>query len=344
VALIMRFSPAGSYRRSICRLSMLLLLASWSAAHAQSSPWDKRDEYRQAGYTELTGADAARFLVGNSVIVPELKEGTTTVSLARIYYFLGDYTMYDCGMAAEGECEFESWSIRDDGICSQIGACAKPFAVFRSANWQEWERRGGQLGIYLTDNHVASEIVKGNWTNGPLFDTRVSGRVIELNRADFPNEAAEAVQFNLPDGQISIRGSRALSLLIGNTFLSKDVEAGFKDKPEEICPQEGEYYSPDGLVLHFNCNAKLNSWSFAITRWHVVSGMMCRDDLQDIGKFGCNSAAVSAIPTSHGSGANENGASEKMRVLNHEVGGVILGALTGYSGNIFNFRFDSGHK
>jgi hypothetical protein len=336
VDLIVRSNLARSYRRSICRLSMLLLLVSWSAAHAQSSPWDKRDEYRQAGYTELTGADAARFLVGNSVIVPEEKDGTMVVSEEQIYYFLDDHTMYQCGRASEGNCYVGSWSVSERGICLEFGDCVEPFAVMRSREWQDCERHGGTLGIYLTYNHYRFEIVKGNWTNGPLFDRRVSGHVIELNRADFAKETAEAAQFNVPNGRISIYGSRALSLLIGNTFLAKDAEAGLKDKLEDFCPRQGQYYSREGFVISFTCNGQSKTWSIGITRWKVVSELLCGDDLDAIEQFGCKGAVVTAIPMPEGSGP-----SEKMRVLDYEDGGgLIENSLTGYSGNVFNFRFD----
>lgn len=322
-------------RLSISRMSTLLLLASWGAAHGQSSPWDKREEYRQAGYTELTGADAARFLVGNSVIVPEKKDGTMIISEDQIYYFLDDRTMYQCGRASEGECEVVSWTVSDRGICFGIGGCAEPFVVFRSPKWQDWERQSGGLGIYLTYDHFAYEIVKGNWTNGPLFDTRVSGHVIKLDRSDFAKEVTEAAQFNLPDGQIRIYGSRALGLLIGNTFISGDAQAGLKDKPESFCPEQGEYYSPEGFVLRFTCNGQSHSWSIGITRWRIVSGMLCRDGIESIEKFGCGAAVVTAIQAPQGSATRE-----KMHVLNYDGGGLIANALTGYSGNIFNFRFD----
>jgi hypothetical protein len=338
-ALIARLNAARLCRLPMCRLSMVLLLASSAAAHGQSSAWDKRPEYRQAGYTELTGADAARFLVGNSVIVPEEKDGTMIVSDERIYYFLDDHTMYQCGRASEGSCELVSWSVSDSGICFGIGGCDQPFAVFRSPKWQDWERQGGRLGIYLSYDHVAYEIVKGNWTNGPLFDTRVSGHAIELDRNDFAKEAAEATQFNLPDGQIRIYGSRALSLLIGNTFLSGDARAGLKDRPEYFCPEQGEYYSREGFVLRFTCNRQSHSWSIGITRWRVVSGMLCRDELESIEKFGCGAAVVTAIPAPRVSAI-----SEKMSVLNYNGGELIANALTGYSGNIFNFKFDGSNK
>jgi ABC transporter transmembrane region len=330
---------SGLYRVSSYCISLLLLLASWSAAYGQASPWDRRDEYRQADYAELTGADAARFLVGNSVILPEEKEGGTVAYQRRVYYFLDDRTVYQCTRTSEGSCQVGVWSVSENGICFGVDLCAKPFAVFRSPSWQEWGRRDGRLGIYLTHNHFAYKVVKGNWTGAPLFDVRVSGSAIELNRAEYADEAAEAVRSNLPPGQLRISGARALSLLIGSTFLSKDVQGGLKEGSVELCPEQGLYYSPEGFVLSFSCSRQSHSWSMDITRWRIVSGLLCGNDADHIQQFDCKGAVVTAVPVPQGTGT-----SGKMSVLNYEGGEPVENALTGYAGNIFNFRFGGRDK
>jgi len=337
-ALIALLNAARLYRLPVSRLSMVLLLASSAAAQGQSSAWDKRPEYRQAGYTELTGADAARFLVGNSVIVPEEKDGTMIASQKQIYYFLDDHAMYQCGTAGGTQCFIGSWSVAGDEICLDVGGCIKPFVVLRSPRWEDWERQAGRLGIYLTNNHVAYEVVKGNWTAGPLFDSRMSGHPIELNRVDFAKEVAAADRFNLPNGQIRVYGSRALSLLIGNTFLSKDAEAAMKSDPENFCPKEGEYYSPDGTVIHFTCDGSpKHSWWTGITHWKVVSGLWCGTYFDHVEDFECKQAVVTAVPA-------PQSADGKIRILDYGGSGLIDNSRTAYSGNVFKFRFDGRNK
>jgi hypothetical protein len=339
--MLLRPRFAGLSLSNFCHLSIFLLpilalLVSLSSAHGRSLSWDKRGEYRKAGYAELTGAEAARFLIGNSVIVPERKEGATIVSLGRIYYFLDDHRFYQCEMtSSEGDCEFGSWSVNEKGICFDIGACGQPLTVFRSPKWQEWKRRDGQLGVYLTYEHFVSKIVKGNLANGPSFESHVSGHAIELTRSEVAKKAA---QFNLPNGELRIYGEYALSQLTGNTFLSKDAEVRLKDSPEDFCPEQGAYYSPDGILVSFACNAQLHSWSIGITRWKAESGKLCRDEADSPQQFGCRAAVVTAVPAQR-----DFAESEKMHVLNFGGGGLIEDALTAYSGNVFKFKFD-GHN
>src|SRR3954469_13466721 len=92
----------------------VLLLGATFASHAQSSsPWNRRDELKKAGYTELSGVDAIRLLVGNSVIVPENdgKDGLGIINQKQIYYFLDERRVYVCGTAGATECVFGSWSV-----------------------------------------------------------------------------------------------------------------------------------------------------------------------------------------------------------------------------------------
>src|SRR4051794_30104164 len=106
-------SIRNSLRKAVrIPLVAVLLLGSTFASHAQSSSsWNRRDELKKAGYTELSGADAIRLLAGNSVVVPENdgKDGLGIINQKQIYYFLDERRVYVCGTAGATECVFGSW-------------------------------------------------------------------------------------------------------------------------------------------------------------------------------------------------------------------------------------------
>lgn len=309
--------------------ALLVFCVTTSLAYGQQLPWNRRNEFKQAGYTELTGPDAARFLVGNSVIVPADDGKDGIISQKQIYYFRDEHVAYVCGTAGGIECRVGSWFVDGDNICGTALPCSS-FVVLRSPNWQQWASNDGKLGVFLTENHFANEIVKGDWSGAALFDTRVQLNEIELDSSDLVSEIAEAARLNLQDGQVRIVGQRAISLLVGNTFLAMD--AGVNDGSKEACPREGDYFSPAGIIVHFSCGGSPDpTWGLAITRWKIVSGLLCRSYVDDPEQFACKTPAITAVPVP--------GDDRKMRVLDYSGEALIADSTIGYSGNIFNFRF-----
>lgn len=314
---------------------VLLSTAICTAADRKQSSWNKNAELKRAGYTELTGRDAVHFLVGNSVLVqksgPIDSEKNGVEIDEKIYYFLNDHTMYECGVAKESDCSVRSWGLEDNQICLDVASCGEPPKIMKSPRSEDRAKKNDRLGIYLWFDHFAYDIVKGNRTGGPLFDTRISGHPIELDRADIDKEIKDASQYSGGDKQVPISGPRAISLLIGNTFLSDGVAKSSKDQAMNACPKQGTYYSPDGRVIRFTCHGPSDQiWSIFISHWKIESGLFCRDGPMEVGTFGCKPATVSAIFASQ-----ESGASDKMLVQDLESGN----ALTGYAGNALNFRF-----
>lgn len=329
---------------TLCWGAVVLVLLSAAicvAADRKQSSWNKSAELKKAGYAELSGTDAVHFLVGNSILVqksgPIDSEKNGVEVEEKIYYFLNDHTMYECGLAKESDCTIRSWGLENTQVCLDIGACGEPPKVMKSPNSEDRAKKDDRLGICLWFDHFAYDIVKGNRTDGPLFDTHISGRPIELSRADIDKEIKEASQNSGWDKQVPISGPRASSLLVGNTFLSDDAVKSSSDQAANACPKLGTYYSPDGRVIRFNCHAGPTNriWSIVISHWKIESGLFCRDDPMEIGKFGCNPATVSAISAPH-----QSGASNRMLIQGIESGNV----LTGYAGNALNFRFENHSK
>jgi hypothetical protein len=185
----------------LCWGALVLVLLSTvicAAADRKQSSWKKGAELKRAGYVELSGPDAVRFLIGNSVLVQnsgpigdEKNEPETNV---EIYYFLSDHTMYECGVAKESDCFFQRWGLKDGQICIDFGPCAEKPKIMKSPYAEDRAKSRGRLGIYLWFDHFAYDIVKGNRTGGPLFDTHISGHPIELDRADFEgNQGRESI-------------------------------------------------------------------------------------------------------------------------------------------------------
>lgn len=318
-----------------CCRALLVVLASTTicaAANHRQSSWNRSAELKNVGYVELFGADAIHFLVGNSVLVKKsspLAEKDGIQIYPKIYYFLNDHTMYECGVAKEPDCTVRLWGLEGNQVCLEIGGCGEPPKVMKSPSHSEGKaKKGDRLGVYLWFDHFAYDIVKGNRIDAPLFDAHISGHPIELNRTDIGEELKEASQYSGEDKQVPISGPRAVSLLIGNTFLSDDVAKYSKDQTTNACPEQGTYYSPDGRVLHFTCHAGPSNqiWSISISHWKIKSGQLCRT-------FGCD--GVTAIPVPQGSST-----SDKMFVQDLDTGN----ALTGYAGNALNFRFENDAK
>jgi hypothetical protein len=323
-------------------LAVSIRLATIAACAAESAApisVDQKSRLKEAGYSELSGPDAVRFLVGNSVLIRKVDDSGTDYKQAeynRIYYFLDDQTIYDCGMAPEADCLVGSWSVKDDKICDIISCM--PFAIFKSPKPDDSGPDSGKLGVYLLYNYYAHDILKGDRTGSPRFDFRISANPIQLSRAELHNEFKQAAKHRGDrDTKIHVSGARAISLLVGNTFVSDHEAALSTGQPTKSCSRHGEYYSPDGRLISVTCVQSPHIWTIRISHWKISSGLLCRDGPgEDSGRFDCARAELTAIPAPHGEGE-----SDKMLVLERE-GSLLDGGLTGYAGNVFNFKFE-GH-
>jgi hypothetical protein len=326
----------------LCRTALVAMLISTTmcaAADSKQASWNRRAELKKAGYVELIGADVAHFLVGNSVLIqkssPLDSEKYGIEIYPAVYYFLSDHTMYECGVGKEADCFVRPWGVVNNQIClDTVALCNEPtgIAIMKSPFPKKRAKSGGKIGVYVSFGHYVYDIVKGDRVDGPFFDSHVSGQPIELNRADFAKEVEDASQRGAPDKAVPISGPRAISLLIGNTFLSDDAIKPSKDQTTNACPEEGTYYSPDGRVIRFTCHEQM--WSISILHWKIRSGLICRDgpDPRDIGVFDfCKPATVKVIFAAQGSGAGDT-----MLVQDLESGN----ALTGYAGNVLKFRVE----
>ncbi len=342
---ILRFGKLNWFASSVslCWSALVLVLlatASWAAADPKQSSWNKSAELKKARYAELTGQDAVRFLVGNSVLVQKSgpmggeKDGVEVE--AKTYYFRNDHTLYECGVTRESDCYVRSWGLEQGKVCLQIGSCGEHPKIMKPARSEDRAKDGGRLGLYVWFDYFAYDIVKGNRTDGSLFDTQISGAPIELDRADFDQEIRDASRYSGGDKKVPISGPHAVSVLIGNTFLSDDAAKLAKDGATNACPHEGTYYSPDGRIIHFTCDGSPNpTWSISISHWKIQSGTFCRDGPMEPGQFGCFGATVEA-----GFVSRESGAGDRMLVRDLDSGTP----LTGYAGNVLNFRSENRPK
>ena len=190
--------------------------------------------------------------------------------------------------------------------------------------------RTGRIGIYLTSKSFLHVVVKGNAAITPLVDPNGAGKMIKVKSADFAQEIEASSNFSGGDKKVPIVGTRAIPLLIGNTFISgetvTDVRGGIN-----LCPVQGYYYSPDGRIITFNCeheNAWPDNWGMHMTRWKkLASGRPCFENLSGDGEFVCGNRfeVVYLTPSDQ---PNE------WLVVTEDYPRKIVG----YSGNIFNFK------
>jgi hypothetical protein len=309
---------------------LALLLFSTTACGATEGkrrPADRGSQLRHAGYSELSGANAARFLVGNSVMMrePDYTDSDGPPAMIRTtYYFLDEHTMYECGATSDSNCFVGYWTVKGNEICL-IFIC-KPFDVFQSPHAKVRRNHSGKLGILLTYAVYSHEIVKGKRVDAPRFDLHTSARAIELPRAELNGEVKDEGKSGEAD-KISISGARATSLLVGNTFLLDDAATSSKDPAMKTCPARGTYYSPDGRIVEFTCDGWPHILTMWISHWRIEAGRFCREDREEIGAFGCNDAGLTAIPA-----PGEAGTGDKMIILD-------IDGEAAYAGNVLNFDF-----
>ncbi|OKO68788.1 hypothetical protein AC629_41865 [Bradyrhizobium sp. NAS80.1] len=308
-----------------------LAMTTFAAADGKSFE-DKIKELKKAGYVELSGAQAVDFLVGNSAVKHDdrLRKGQTGAKRPQINYYPNNRVWYRCGGSFGPGCSVQSWDVENAEICFSVDPCDDAPTILKAPH-----SNSDKLGLMIYDQgeprYDIYDIVKGNQASAPLFDDRFTDRVIELDRVKPSKEIREA-DTHTQDGVISISGSRGISFLVGNTFLSNDVAGLSKEQGASACPEYGTYYSPDGDIISFTCQPPPSRlWTISVLHWKLQSGAICGKHSTDLSKCALASLTATLAPE----GPNE--ADGKLRVQDRQNGVT----LTGYAGNVFNFRFEN---
>jgi hypothetical protein len=186
--------------------------------------------------------------------------------------------------------------------------------------------RTGRIGVYLTYKSIIHAVVRGNATIAPLLKPSGVGKMIEVNSADFAQEIEASSKFSGGDKQVPVNGTRAISFLIGNTFISG--ETATDEHGVHLCPEQGYYYSPDGRIITFNCYHWPDFWGMHVTHWKLASGRLCIEDLSGNGAFGCGDRFEIVYLTPFDR-------RDQWLVVTDDF---PLRKIVGYSGNVFNFK------
>lgn len=312
---------ASSESSAFCVQAPIRLLLASLAIFCNSGPIeaasDEMAKFKKAGFEALSAAEAAEFLVGNSIIVRKLDAATEDDG--KIYYFPTAGRMYQCGTTASDNCYVAPWRIKGDKICLVFGEC-EPFEVLRSPQLASWTTHNGRIGAFRSLTTRASYIVKGNWTDAPQFEPKMQGRPLTMDRREIVVEQGGAAV-------VRIRGTRAVSLLVGNTFLSDNATAAGSDMPAYGCPKQGRYYSSDGKIVEFTCDGSPDRWTIHISRWKITAGLFCAESAIEPGQFNCSDGVVTAAPP-----GSQSDQQDSFKVLD--------GNLLGFNGNVFAFQFE----
>ncbi len=287
---------------------------------------DKTAALLKRGYVELSGDDAVNFLVGNTVVVKktDTPKGIEAVDFDSRYYLSDRQKAYVC--VANG-CSTRSWKVDGSEICIELPErCDDPtdrrYNAPRLFKAPRPDRRTGQIGVYLTFRSIVHAVVKGNATIAPLIDPGSIGKMINVNSAEI--EASSRSSDG--DTKIPIVGGRAVSFLIGNTFMSGETVTDERGGVHS-CPTQGYYYAPDGRIITFNCHRWPDFWEMGVTHWKLASGRLCIEDLSGDGKFGCGADFERVYLT-------RSDRPDEWLVVTDEFPRKIVG----YSGNVFNFK------
>ena len=305
-----------------------LEMMTFAAADGMSFE-DKIKELKKAGYVELSGAQAVGFLVGNSAVKHDhhISKGQAGAGGPQINYYPNNQVWYACGGSFGSGCSVQSWDIENGYICFSVDPCDEAPTILKAPR-----STSDKLGVMIYDGvDLPYDIVKGNQASAPLFDDRITGRMIELDKVK-PNKQTRDADTHTQDGVISISGPRGVSFLVGNTFLSNDVAGPSNEQAAPACPEQGTYYSPDGDIISFTCHASPSRlWTISVLHWRLQSGAICGKRSTDFSK--CASATLTATLAPE----NPDEADGKLRVQDRQNGFT----LTGYAGNVFNFRFEN---
>jgi hypothetical protein len=309
---------------------ILSLQGGACAAQAQSAAVkDKTEALLKRGYVELSGEDAVRFLVGNSIFVrkTDTPKGFETPFNDEAYYFSDAHTAYDC---RERECATDNWKVQGSEICFELpsrcdDADYKYYAAPRVFKAPHVDERTGRIGVYVEHGRFVHAVIRGNAANALLLDWNVTADKITLDPKDFAREIKEATAFSGGDKKVPLRGPRAVSFLIGNTFMSGET-ARDEHGDTHLCPVQGYYYFPDGRLVTFNCLDWPN-FEMGITHWKRESNKFCLEDVEAKGSFGCRREFETVYLT-------PSDASDAWFVMTEDFPRKIFG----YAGNVFRFR------
>ena len=291
---------------------------------------DKTEALLKGGYIALSGDDAVGFLVGNSVLIKktDAPKGFPAGDNDQRYYFSDRHRAYQC---VGDDCWTESWKVEGKEICFEFpeqcdDADHRYYVAPRLFKAPRPDERTGRIGIYLTYKSNLHAVVRGNATIAPLFEPSRVSKMIEVSSADFSREIEASSKFSGGDKNVPVKGAQAISLLIGNTFISGETAIDEKGDVH-LCPDQGYYYSPDGRVITFNCHHWPDNWEMGVSHWRVNAGKFCLEDLTDKRSFGCGDRFETVYLT----------ASDK-----HDVWLVITEGfprkIFGYTGNVFDFK------
>jgi hypothetical protein len=307
---------------------------------------DKTEALLKSGYVELSGDDAVSFLVGNSVLIKktDAPKGLSADESDQHYYFSGRHTAYEC---VANDCWTQFWKVDGKEICFEIPSvlCDDPthrfYAAPRLFKAPREDKRTGRIGVYLTYKSIIHAVIRGNVTIAPLLEPNGVGKMIEVNSADFAQEVEAHDKLysteellrrsaqhrrERPGDKVLIKGPRAISLLIGNTFISGET-ATDEHGGVHLCPVLGYYYSPGGRIITFNCHHWPDHWGMGVTHWKLASDRLCIEDVENLGAFGCGDRfeRVYLVPSDR---------QDEWVVITEDFPRKIVG----YAGNIFNFK------
>jgi hypothetical protein len=292
---------------------------------------DQTEALLKRGYVELSGDDAVSFLVGNSVEIKKTDApmGFPAGDTDYRYYFGDRHTAYEC---VANNCWTTFWKVDGKEICFELPELCDEqthrfYVAPRLFKAPHPDGRTGKIGIYLTYKSNLHAVVRGNATIAPLFEPRGVGKMIEASSADFSQEIEASSKFYRGDEQVSVNGTRAISFLIGNTFISGET-ATDEHGGVHLCPDQGYYYSPDGRIITFNCHRWPNQWSMSVTHWKRASGRLCIEDLSGNGALGCGDRFERVYLT-------PSDKHDEWRVISTED---FPRKIFGYAGNVFNFK------